>query len=420
MASSHYNSNSLKNLVNLRNNEEKRLEVDEDEEDNWSDIEFDDGEVDKEQSLLLTTSINVKENLIDTPAPIRKLNTKAKRNKKEDGVMVIDVEDEDWDVPELDSEDATLNEKDNNVIPNVEKDKSKQAKLQRKRKSNDLSSGPDEEYEAENSLSKSPRQITRRSKSKLQIKPISDPSSEDKKKRNSDLQLLPKSNAQTSTADENSSASNLEGPITKHTKPLRIQIKRISSQPEVDNQVASVNPVLLLDPSDKVIIRDSDEESVSSEAPTVIDVKVDSDQTGVISDQASNDPDLQRITRTNSESQARNTRPFNTQIKPVLVPVLSSDQESESDSSEAQDLQIEIQGVQSLATNAEGIKAEDHPILSFADTNEPFAIKQLHICPCCKQYFLTPLSVSKHIESYHKIPLPVQKEMNLEVKCQKM
>ena len=139
-ASSHYNSNSLKNLVNLRNNEEKRLEGDEDEDDNWSDIEFDDGEVDKEQSLLLTTSINVKENLIDTPAPIRKLNTKAKRNKKEDGVMVIDVEDEDWDVPELDSEDATLNEKDNNVVPNVEKEKSKQAKLQRKRKSNDLSS----------------------------------------------------------------------------------------------------------------------------------------------------------------------------------------------------------------------------------------------------------------------------------------
>ena len=130
----------MKNLVNLRNNEEKRLEGDEDEDDNWSDIEFDDGEVDKEQSLLLTTSINVKENLIDTPAPIRKLNTKAKRNKKEDGVMVIDVEDEDWDVPELDSEDATLNEKDNNVVPNVEKEKSKQAKLQRKRKSNDLSS----------------------------------------------------------------------------------------------------------------------------------------------------------------------------------------------------------------------------------------------------------------------------------------
>ena len=80
---------------------------------------------------------------------------------------------------------------------------------------------------------------------------------------------------------------------------------------------------------------------------------------------------------------------------------------------------IEIQEVSSLAKHdfqdIIEIKTDDnqHPILSFADANEPFVVKQLHMCPFCNEHFLTHLSASKHIEKYHKIPMDKQSELRI-------
>ena len=149
MAKLHYNSVDLKNLVNLHCKDQ--FEFNNEEDDNWSDIEFDNGEVDKDQSCL-NSSINIKENIIEkftekfpekNPVKISKKLFRKNPQKipEKDSVLVIDLDEEDdedeHDIPDLEDTSPQNDEvkkknghkrkfgKSEECIPRIIKDKEK-------------------------------------------------------------------------------------------------------------------------------------------------------------------------------------------------------------------------------------------------------------------------------------------------------
>lgn len=348
MSKLHYNSVNLKNLVNLHSKDQFEVDnVSEEEEDNnWSDIEFDDGEVDKDQSCLnLNTSINIKENLIDTPK---------QKKKAKNSVLVIDIDEEDFDIPDL--EETTPPQ-------TFETNKTKHEEKVKLNKCNKRLFG------------KSEGSIQRETKGKEKMA----------KSRHSDLQPL----LSTSTA-----ITSYEKPEPPNSFDVVKEAQNYASNLEFFDSIQK-SPLNIIQKRSIQVRSDLTSVPVSDEEPLVVK---EAQVSSKISNQGGNQQNQQN------------------QTIGIQVNLDNSNTITEKESL------IEIQKVRSLeksdlTSDIIEIKTDEkqHPILSFADVNEPFAVKQLHMCPFCNEHFLTHLSVAKHIEKYHKIPIDKQAELHIEI-----
>ena len=406
--------------------------------DDWDDfdedmIEMDNGEKDTtiKNKSLIDTSINVKENILDTsqlpqlgegrvielnddddelddipdlegdfdsskksvkpasnPATVMKLPDEPLCDSDAD----TDIDGEDIPLARKTSQNLTLKSKQVKIGP-----KSKQTMTSGPKSKQMMTSGP-KSKQAMTSGPKSKQMMTSGPKSK-QLK-TSGPKSRKRVASNSSLDSYsPTKPSKTSKIDENetkveyltrSRRSSKTEENTKHSHKTDV--------PKIDSDVNLVKKYQMKDLSVQLIRTPDRTKEKKSPIQTEVDFPIED------LDEDIEQTPITKVCKKKIEPMPENSLPKKNKVggTPDMEILEIGDIEGED-------------FVQDIIEVKKDSESAEQSVFDFADSHNPVSIKTLHGCKLCSEFFLTKKSTQRHIELYHKIAIPTQKKLNFQI-----